>query len=203
MTKALLGWLMVVLAGLFISGCETMSADECKTANWNDVGMRDGLNGKPLTMLDDRARDCAKAGARVDSAAYSAGRERGLQRFCRLENAVPLGLNGTAYAGVCPGALDHEFRRRHQVAYAVHQLRYKLNDIEGNSNRVERTLRDTDKDEDKKLKTADKEDERKRIRKEFDDRRRHLRNELRDLDRAMRHTRDDLRNAEYALDNLR
>ena len=203
MTKALLGWLAVVLVGLFISGCETMSADECKSANWHDVGMRDGLGGQPLTLLNERAKDCAKVGTRVDNTAYLAGRERGLFSFCRLENAVPLGLNGSSYAGVCPAAIDYEFRRRHSLAYAVHQLRYKVNDIESSSNRLERKLREADKEEDKKLKASDKEDDRKRIRKEFDDRRRQLRNELRDLDRAMRNTRDDLRGAEYALDSVR
>ncbi len=203
MIRCFLGWLMVVCAGLVVSGCSTMSADECRTANWNDIGMRDGLDGAPLSRLNDRAKDCSKAGTQVDHNSYLNSRERGLQSFCRIENAAPLGLNGTTYHGVCPGRIDGEFRRRHQAGYAVHQLRTKVNDIDSRSNRAQRRLRDADKDEDKQLKASTKDDDRKRIRKEFDDRRRNLRNEMRDLDRDLRYARDELRQAEYMLDNLR
>jgi hypothetical protein len=203
MTKRFLACLSALFLCAFMSGCETMSPDECKLANWNDVGLRDGLEGKTLSLLDERVKDCSKAGSRVDTSAYLAGRDRGLQSFCRLENAVPLGLGGKGYAGVCPARVDYEFRRLHQAGYAVHDLRGRVSDLDGRSDRLQRKLREADRDEDKQLKAADKDDDRKRIRKEFDERRRHIRNELGDLDRALRRARDDLRAAEYALDHLR
>ena len=192
-----------MLFAVLVSGCETMSPDECKFANWRDIGLRDGLAGQPLSMLTDRTKDCNKAGSRVDSSIYMAGREQGLQSYCRIENAAPLGLSGKSYAGVCPAGIDYEFRRRYQTGYAVHELRSKVAELDGRSDRLERRLREADRDEDKQLKATDKDDERKRIRKEFDDRRRHMRNELGDIDRDMRHARDNLRAAEYAFDSLR
>ena len=203
MSKRLCGWLAALCLGLVLAGCETMSPDECRTANWQDIGLRDGLAGKPFSMLDDRAKDCAKAGTSVDTPQYVRGRERGLQTFCRLENAVPLGLNGSSYAGVCPAYIDHEFRRRHQIAYAVYAGRNRVSELDSRGDRLERRLRDADKDEDKQLRAATKDDDRKRIRKDFDDRRRKIRNELQDVDREMRYARDSLRSAEYALGALR
>lgn len=203
MTKSLYGTTAVLLLSAALSGCQTMTADECKYANWNDIGLRDGLSGQPISMLTERVDDCTKAGTRVDTAVYQAGREQGLQSFCRLENAAPLGLSGTAYEGVCPARVDVEFRYRYQKGYAVYELRKQVSELDSRGERLQGRLREADRDEDKQLKAADKEDDRKRIRKEFDERRRHLRNELGDLDHSMQRTRDDLRAAEYSLDNVR
>jgi hypothetical protein len=203
MMKRFIGWLAILLVCMLVSGCETMSKDECRFANWSDIGMRDGLAGEPLSLFGERVKDCTKAGIRVDDNLYMANRDRGLQNFCRLENAAPLGLSGRSYAGVCPAQIDYEFRRRYQTGYAVHDLRGKVNEFDGRSDRLQRKLREADRDEDKQLKVADKEDDRKRIRKEYDERRRQIRHELGDLDRALRRTRDALRDAEYTLDNLR
>lgn len=194
-------WAVLSLAAL-LSGCETMTPNECKTANWRDIGLRDGLKGETMALLQERIGDCAKAGVRADDTQYLAGREQGLQNFCRLENAVPLGLSGGGYAGVCSPMVDVEFRRRHQAARAVYDWRSRVSDFADRSERLQRRLRDADRDEEKQLKAADKDDERKRIRKEFDERRHNLRQDLRDVDRGTRHARDELRWAEDALDRL-
>lgn len=207
MTRHLIGWLLASLAVALLSGCETMSPQECKAANWHEVGMRDGINGEPLTMLDERVKDCAKAGTAVDTRSYMGGRTRGLDSYCQLGNAASLGVNGSAYHGVCPGSLDLEFRRRHQTGYAVFALRNQLGEMDERTRRLERRLHDADRDEDKQLREADKGDkadeQRKRIRRDFDERRRHLRRELGDIDRSVRSVRHDLRIAEAALDQLR
>lgn len=186
-----------------MTGCATMTADECKNANWSDLGFNDGLGGKPTYLLTARVNDCTKAGIRVDTVLYEKGRKRGLQNFCRLENAVPLGLSGQNYAGVCPAGLDTEFRSRYQTGYAVYTLRKKVDELNGRSDRGQRKLYETDKEEEKLLKTADKEDDRKRIRKEYADRHYRLSMELYDLDREMQNTRNALQNAEFSLTNLR
>jgi hypothetical protein len=203
MVKRWMGMLAALLVAALGAGCDTMTPDECRVANWGDIGMRDGLAGQPLSVLDEHAKSCAKAGTGVDSASYNAGRERGLRSFCRLDNAAPLGLNGKSYAGVCPAPLDFEFRRRHQAGYAVYSLRGQIDSLDSRGERLQRRLRDADKDESKQLAATDKDEERKRIRREFDERRRDLRHELRDIDRNMQTTRDALRSAEYSLDTLR
>lgn len=164
-----------------LPGCVTMDPDECKLANWNDVGLRDGLAGAALSLLDSRVKDCAQAQVTVDTPRYLQGRNQGLMSYCRIENAAALGLDGKRYNGVCPAGIDAEFRRRWQIGSDVRDLRERAHSLDHRREPLERHLRDSRSDEE----------------------RRKLRNELSELDFALRRARDRLRDAEWALDHLR
>ena len=93
-----------------LQACATMSASECRTASWRDVGLRDGLAGEPLGLLDRRTRACAEAGVAVNVPLYLEGRNQGLPDYCRLDNAARQGLAGKTYHGVCaPGKFATSF----------------------------------------------------------------------------------------------
>lgn len=189
--------------GVLLSSCATMSPEECKVADWRDVGQRDGINGKPLTRLYDRAEDCRKVGVTVNLKAYNIGRDQGLRSYCRLDNAVPLGLNGGTYAGVCPTEIDQVFRHRFQTARSVHDLRSEVKGLNERIDTLERRLREASRDEEKRLKEAVSEEQRRKVRKTIDDEQRDIRAELNEADRRLRRKRDELRSAEVALNNLR
>ena len=195
--------LPALLLALIVSGCATMSPDECRFANWYDVGMRDGLAGRTLSLYNSRVEDCTEAAVRVDGNAYLRGRDEGLQSYCRLENAVAIGLNGGSYEGVCPAGIDGEFRRRYEIAYNVYAAHGEVARIDGRMRSAEDQLRRIDRDEDHRLHDAKNDDERRRIRREADDTRRRVRNELRDLDFAALRARDAARAAEWTLSTLR
>lgn len=176
-----------VLAGLgfgllaLLSGCATMSTEECKVARWGEVGLRDGLAGEPLSRLNSLSKDCAEAKVRVDTQAYLQGRDQGLLTYCRMDNAVRLGLDGKGYQGVCPAGIDGEFRRRYSVGREVFDARSQVRSLDSRRVDLERRLRDAKNDDD----------------------RRRLRNELSDNDYALRRARDRARDAEWTLDRLR
>lgn len=193
----------VLILATLVSACATMSPEECKVANWKDVGLRDGLAGSSLSLLDSRTKDCAEAKVALDAKSYLSGRDLGLKTFCRMENAVPLGLNGGSYEGVCPPWIDGEFRARFQLGRAVFDKRAEVGYLDDRIAAAERRLRNSDHDEGKRLRDTEKEDERKRIRREFDDQRHRLREEIRDLDRQQQRARYDLRQAEQTLGTLR
>ena len=188
---------------LLLASCATMSPDECRFANWYDVGMGDGLAGRTLSLYNARVEACTEAAVRVDGNAYLRGRDEGLQGYCRLENAVAVGLNGGSYEGVCPAGIDGEFRRRYAIAYTVHAARGEVARIDGRLRSADERLHRIDRDEDQRLHDAKNDDERRRIRREADDARRRARNELRDLDFAALRARDALRAAEWTLSTLR
>lgn len=192
-----------VLIALSLAGCATMSPEECRFANWGDVGQRDGLAGKSLALLNTRVGDCAENNVRVDTAAYLKGRETGLQSFCRLDNAVQLGLHGGSYEGVCPAHIDAQFRHGFLLGYQVYATHAEVGRIDNRIQSLEQRLRMLERDEDHRLREADQDDERRRIRRESDDQRRHIRGELRDLDRQLHRARDAMRDAEWQLDRLR
>lgn len=193
---------LLALAWLLAS-CATMSPEECKSARWNEVGQRDGLRGAPLSVLSARVEDCAKVDVAVDTQAYHQGRDWGLQSYCRIENAVPLGLSGASYAGVCPPAIDMVFQQRYQIAYAVYALRAEVKSLDDRIESLERRLRDTNRTEDDRLRSATSDAERSKVRKDMDDQRQSIRNELSDTDRRLHRKRDELRYAEFDLTNLR
>lgn len=173
--------LSILTAGLLLGGCATMSPEECQTADWRDVGLRDGLQGLPLSHLDERIGDCAEAGVTVNGALYRQGRQEGLQSYCQPDNATRLGLDGQDYRGVCPASVDAEFRRRHGVAREVHAARKELRDLDTRRDELEKRLREARDDK-----------ERSRAR-----------DDLYELDRRYRRARDRVRDAEWALDRLR
>lgn len=203
MKKALGTSLLALVAAATLSSCATMTPDECRLANWHEIGTRDGVEGKTLAKFTARKESCAEANVAVNAGAYMAGREIGLKSFCRLESAAPLGASGNSYEGVCPPLLDGEFRRRFQIGRAVFERRNEVARIDDRIGSQEKKLRESDHDEDKALKDARRDEERKHIRRDFDDRRDRIRDDLRDLDRQSHRARDNLRDAEAALAALR
>ncbi len=158
-----------------------MSANECRTANWRDVGLRDGLDGEPLSLLAQRTKACAEAGVSANAPLYLEGRNQGLHDYCHLDNAARQGLAGKTYHGVCAPGLDAEFRRRHQLGLEVYRGRAELYSQDHRRRALEDRLADARTDEE----------------------RRRWRDELRDLDYSQRRARDRLRDAEWVLDRLR
>jgi Protein of unknown function (DUF2799) len=179
MNKFLL--LLWVGLALLLPACTTMTPNECKAANWYDVGLRDGLAGAGLSTLNDRTKDCAEARVQPDTVAYLRGRDQGLLSYCRIDNAVRLGLDGKSYGGVCPIGLDAEFRRRYNLGREVHSAHNQLSSEEARRQALEKRLREAASDDD----------------------RRKIRDELVEQDYRLRRARDRVRDAEIALDRLR
>lgn len=194
--------LVLLLLPLLLASCATMTPEECRYANWYDVGWRDGSEGRTLALLNSRIEDCTEASVSVDGNVYLRGRDEGLKNYCRLENAVAVGLAGERYEGVCPAPIDAEFRRRHALAYKVYAANAEVARIDNRMQAVDRRLRQLERDENQRLHDAAKEDDKRRIRREFDDDRRRLRDELRDLDYAAHRARDAARYAEWTLSTL-
>jgi hypothetical protein len=188
---------------LLLASCATMSPEECQLAQWAEVGQRDGLRGAPLSVLSARKEDCAKADVVVDEQAYQAGRELGLASYCRIDNAVPLGLSGASYAGVCPPALEAAFLPRYRAAHVVYSLRGEIQTLYDRTDQLERRLRDIPRREDDRMRSNPSEAERQKIRREADEERRNLRSELAETDRRLYRKREELRAAEFDLGNLR
>lgn len=97
-----------VLSCLFLftlAGCASgMSKDECLYADWRAIGYEDGARGAPATAISPRRSACAKkAGLAPNMDAYLAGREAGLDQFCRPAKGFDLGAHGGRYDGACAG----------------------------------------------------------------------------------------------------
>ncbi len=116
---------LISLLGL--SGCASMSADECVTSDWHAIGFEDGARGYTADQLGNRRKACAKHGITPDFESYQAGRERGLRQYCQPSRGFNLGAGGSRYNGVCPGDMEADFVDAYNSGHQLYTLRSRVN----------------------------------------------------------------------------
>ena len=128
-TRALRLTCALLATGLLLSSCATMDANECKAADWRQIGRSDGERGHGTGRLDEHRKACAEHGITPNADRYWLGRSEGLQHYCRLDNALRVGRAGQSYQGVCPPAVDAHFRQWHAAAYEVSRIRSAMDSV--------------------------------------------------------------------------
>ena len=113
--------MLLVVAAL--SGCASMSSEECVNSDWVAIGYEDGANGLSTDKFASRRKACAKHGVTADFQAYQEGRDEGLVEFCQPSRGFNHGANGYAYNGVCDAALEEEFLDGYRVGSRLYTLR--------------------------------------------------------------------------------
>ncbi len=120
----------MVLVIVVLSGCASMSSEECANSDWVAVGYEDGSRGYPTDKFGSRRKACAKHGMTADFQAYQEGRDEGLVEFCQPARGYNLGASGGTYHGVCDVAMEEEFLDAYRVGHRLHSLRSNV----GNAN---------------------------------------------------------------------
>jgi hypothetical protein len=99
-----------VLLGLavLISGCETISGQECKSAaatGWGSIGERDGARGRTVDeLISGHTARCGLLDIVPDQVAYRQGWVKGNVAYCAPDHAYSLGRAGKQFSsGVCSG----------------------------------------------------------------------------------------------------
>lgn len=199
---------LLIIALMLAASCETMSADDCATADWRSLGYQDGADGQTLEKLSQRSKSCQTHGYSPDVPAYNQGRESGLANFCRPENGYDVGLSGHKYEGVCSafdeGAFLSEYRdgyERYRVKKNVEDARSRVSSLETSLRNLQRELREIDywfednaQHQGSDTYRSDAAGKRNKQRK--------LREELDDCYDDLRRAEDDLFRAERELDNF-
>lgn len=118
-------WMLLAIA--LLSGCASMSSEECANSDWAAIGYEDGSRGYTSDRFSSRRKACAKHGMTADFEAYQAGRKEGLVEFCQPSRGYNLGTNGGAYHGVCDAAMEEDFLDAYRVGYQLYSLRSNVN----------------------------------------------------------------------------
>ena len=158
-----------------LSGCAAMSEEECRTANWNEQGVRDAMAGHSRARLEDLREACSKAKVTPNAGHYLDGWSYGIRQFCTPDNGARWGREGNSYNGTCPPELEPQFIGRYRDGRRVWDAEQAVRRIQSDLDSRERELSSA-KDEDK---------------------RQQLRRQLRDLDWRLRNARSDLDRAEW------
>ena len=145
----LTGTILAVL--VLLQGCATLDKDECMLADWRLIGYQDGVAGKSATVVGEYREDCAKHAVVPDLDAYRAGREEGLQQYCKADNGYRLGNAGRGHSAVCPTALEGDFRDAYNAGRKLYLARSAVNKTRSRINERKQTLSTLEKNKASKL----------------------------------------------------
>lgn len=114
---------------LILSGCASLSKDECINADWVMIGMEDGSVGKPLGTIGNHRKACAKINITPNLSEYESGHLKGLSRYCTAENGFALGDAGGKYNGVCSKTSEARFLQGYQAGKSRFDLRKMIEEV--------------------------------------------------------------------------
>jgi hypothetical protein len=139
-------WIVITtsLTVLLLSGCATMSGDECVTSDWHAIGFEDGSRGYSADRLGNHRKACAKHGVTPDFQAYQTGHDQGLERFCIPSRGFSLGSNGGSYNGVCAAHREGDFIDAYNSGYHLHNLRSRVNSASSQISHKQNELENND-----------------------------------------------------------
>ena len=120
-------WVMLLVA---LSGCASLSREECVTGDWRGIGYSDGLSGRAESYLAEHQTACAEYQISLNLVEYNQGRAEGLTRYCQPENGYRLGRQGQKYNYVCPASLEPSFLSQYQQGYQLFQQAEKVRQLE-------------------------------------------------------------------------
>lgn len=121
----------LLLCAAVVSGCASLSEDECRTADWREIGYADGSQGARTSRLAEHRKACAKFGVRVGLDDYNIGHAEGVRRFCHGSSGFANGRQGYVYQGICPADLESEFLAGYDEGKEVHRLEQQVNQLRG------------------------------------------------------------------------
>ena len=64
---------LTILFTAFMSGCSTVSYQDCYRADWYERGRQAGAEGLPLSVVIRQQNDCAQVGVVPDRLGFAAG----------------------------------------------------------------------------------------------------------------------------------
>lgn len=99
----------VAMVGIaLVTGCATLSKQECLSGSWQAIGFADGAAGRAPSYLSAHSKACAKVNVAPNYQEWERGRQSGLKQYCTTTNAYQLGREGMQINAVCPAELTPE-----------------------------------------------------------------------------------------------
>ena len=123
-----------------VSACSVMTEQQCKTANWSNLGYLDGSQGASADQFSQRSSACSEYNVHPNFNQYQVSYQKGLTTYCTENNGFYVGSNGRFYHGVCPQTTSAAF------LYGYHQGK-QLFTLKNNITQVEQTLQSAQYDE--------------------------------------------------------
>ncbi|EIJ41773.1 Protein of unknown function (DUF2799) [Beggiatoa alba B18LD] len=92
-----------------LSGCASLSQEECQQGDWRNIGYNDGAQGYQAERFSEHQKACSEYKIRPDFSLYKQGHDNGIVSYCRPNNGYDVGQRLNSYEGVCPSHLENAF----------------------------------------------------------------------------------------------
>ncbi len=125
------------LALITLSGCTSLSQEECAYANWQQLGYDHGQSGKTYSQGVDTVTACQEFGISPDVAQYKEGYDNGLRYYCKPENGFAVGIRGESFNGVCN---SKQFRKAWEEGNDRYQVEVRKTEIKNRLDTINRRL---------------------------------------------------------------
>jgi hypothetical protein len=130
----------------FVTGCSTLSQEECLVADWQLIGREDGASGQDVSYIGNHRKACAEYGIVPDLDEYQHGYEDGLVSFCTEHNGFNQGRNGVRYNGVCPAHLESDFLAGFREGHGIYLLESKIRSANSTVNKNKKAMEELGKE---------------------------------------------------------
>lgn len=137
---------IVIIGIISISGCATMSKEECQMANWQALGQADGAQGKLPDYISKRSKNCVKNGIQPNQVLWEKGRKEGLKDYCKANNVYAIGRKGKDLSPVCGYMSKSEYNtlmtshkdglKLYRFEKSIDRKREHLNKLQAEKNKV-------------------------------------------------------------------
>lgn len=126
--------LTILLTCATLTGCASVTKEECIAGDWTAIGARDGVAGRVGDTQFARHTDaCAKVQVTPDRSAWARGYAQGLAQYCTPSSGLTEGLAGRTYRGVCPQASQASFQRAYDLGRDVYDQKQVIAQIDNES----------------------------------------------------------------------
>lgn len=115
-----------VFGVLILTGCTTipkptLTANQCQSVNWRQLGYQDGLLGRSADFVEKHRQACATVNLSINVDEWRQGRVEGLKSYCTPLRAYQLGREGFDFNPVCPSEQTLELLKSHDEGYRFYQ----------------------------------------------------------------------------------
>ena len=113
-----------------LSGCASLSREECLAGDWSAIGERDGAEGRAVEAQFARhVTACAKVEITPERGTWEQGYARGLATYCTPQTGLREGEAGRPYRDVCPAATEARFLQGYDLGQSAHRQHARIAEI--------------------------------------------------------------------------
>lgn len=141
MFRVTIALISLTLLGV-LAACATLTEDQCRAANWYEVGYGDGQAGREASYFARHVEACSKHGIMPQQSPWQQGRDAGLRLFCVPESGYDAGRAGRAFPTVCLPRESIEMRPAYDWGRMYWRLTQEIEDLKNKIDKYEDQLKE-------------------------------------------------------------